>query len=908
MSKIKFIFERKNLSPLNPFYNIGPPPFVSVSSENVYVNDVMHTVDRVTLSGRIKKDNCSDDFSQLYQKAKNLIDNFNRSFDKLSISEPTQPGDADDIPYAPIYEWEYVIVRSVSFDENKWFDWVPYTIELDCYKNGYFASDGIINPSRTVSYDTQNDNIVSLTITCSCNGINNSNQAIENARAFADLNSDVLLADITQSVSIHPNIKNVNYFNPSFPEKKILKSVNETIDRLAGTVSVQKTYLLQEEVGVSNGILRFTRSLNTSENGEATVSINGSIEGCIDRKNELGQGYSSDTTLDMIEDDIKNKDWYSIAIDGFSEKAAYSDPDIAIRNLLTGKQSNRSTKYLWSTYDASTTTFIKNPNSWVSSLDLSGFIVACSENGYKERKLGVLVSPRHYLFAWHFKPPIGTDVYFLDPDGNVITKTISNYVEVGIDVGIGLLDSDLPSNIKYYPILPPDYRKYINLEERHLIVKDQVTYSSFTGSISGTTLTVTSVYQGSFIEPNQVLTTSGPNPIIGGTYIVSQLTGADGKEGTYQVSVSQTVGSEIIIGSITSGVAIPKCTVRKIIKSHATPVEAKVATAWSTKSPFTDFFEDSSNNDSGSSLFTIINNEIIILGHLLGATTAVPYQAAGDGPSYSYFSSEINAAMLALGGGYSLSYIYSKGLYLYPTNFSIQRNPDQNSVNFSLEYSNKINNDITIVDTTTITNNYETSTKCIEVSLAISSSLKNHEARWDSVVNYFNSFDMIEYVKRKWEEYGNEEELNLNVNNTSYSEDKFQGTIQVTASFCASKGEGCGCLQNMQYSYQFVPPLKEYKVGVAFGGKGCHFVEDIDCLKRASFTLAGRLIQSTCCSYEKTIMELKNKVNQISNYVFFGEDKILDSSEISSKKPNGEISFSFTWSAKKAEIIPENIQ
>ncbi len=68
---------------------------------------------------------------------------------------------------------------------------------------------------------------------------------------------------------------------------------------------------------------------------------------------------------------------------------------------------------------------------------------------------------------------------------------------------------------------------------------------AFTGSISGTTLTVTSIVAGS-LAPGQLVTGSGVSaspPGSNATYIVSQLTGTTGSTGTYQVSVSQTVGS-----------------------------------------------------------------------------------------------------------------------------------------------------------------------------------------------------------------------------------------------------------------------------------------------------------------------------------------------------------------------------
>jgi hypothetical protein len=71
--------------------------------------------------------------------------------------------------------------------------------------------------------------------------------------------------------------------------------------------------------------------------------------------------------------------------------------------------------------------------------------------------------------------------------------------------------------------------------------------SSFTGSISGTTLTVTAVASGTIIV-GQVLT---GNSATSGTTISSQLTGTTGGVGTYTVSISQTRASGTFTGTYT---------------------------------------------------------------------------------------------------------------------------------------------------------------------------------------------------------------------------------------------------------------------------------------------------------------------------------------------------------------------
>lgn len=75
---------------------------------------------------------------------------------------------------------------------------------------------------------------------------------------------------------------------------------------------------------------------------------------------------------------------------------------------------------------------------------------------------------------------------------------------------------------------------------------------SCTASVSLTTMTVTAVSSGA-LKPSMLLSGTG---ITSGTYIVSQLTGTSGGVGTYQVSVSQTVASTTVSGSLPSKIVV----------------------------------------------------------------------------------------------------------------------------------------------------------------------------------------------------------------------------------------------------------------------------------------------------------------------------------------------------------------
>ena len=75
------------------------------------------------------------------------------------------------------------------------------------------------------------------------------------------------------------------------------------------------------------------------------------------------------------------------------------------------------------------------------------------------------------------------------------------------------------------------------------------TPTTFTGGISGTTLTVSSI-SGTPIVPGYLLT-AGANQ---GTYVVTQVSGTPGGAGTYTVSISQTLSAG---STITGSLLIP---------------------------------------------------------------------------------------------------------------------------------------------------------------------------------------------------------------------------------------------------------------------------------------------------------------------------------------------------------------
>jgi len=77
------------------------------------------------------------------------------------------------------------------------------------------------------------------------------------------------------------------------------------------------------------------------------------------------------------------------------------------------------------------------------------------------------------------------------------------------------------------------------------------TTSTFTASISGTTMTVSAVGSGTLAYGSMVTGTG----VTTGTLITAQLTGSTGSTGTYSVSISQTVSSTAMTGAVPTDIA-----------------------------------------------------------------------------------------------------------------------------------------------------------------------------------------------------------------------------------------------------------------------------------------------------------------------------------------------------------------
>lgn len=124
--------------------------------------------------------------------------------------------------------------------------------------------------------------------------------------------------------------------------------------------------------------------------------------------------------------------------------------------------------------------FTRNPNCWLNGVKNLSCISAAQMSGAAwNQRGGTLISPRHFILAKHFVFAIlegGTNIKFVADDSTVVTrKAISYALDPNSDIAIGLLDSDIPSSIKFAKVLPPNHNLYLSQKEivRYAIFLDQ---------------------------------------------------------------------------------------------------------------------------------------------------------------------------------------------------------------------------------------------------------------------------------------------------------------------------------------------------------------------------------------------------------------------------------------------------
>lgn len=136
-------------------------------------------------------------------------------------------------------------------------------------------------------------------------------------------------------------------------------------------------------------------------------------------------------------------------------------------------------KAMYTTIDHITPQYIRNTDCWLHGVTgLTAMSVWNSDLG--NRKFGVLVSPRHAVFAKHYAVVVGATVRFITTDNQIVDRTITarqglSGTGIANDVTVGILDSDV-EGVDFVKVLPTDFHNYWpghNIFQAPIAVSDQ---------------------------------------------------------------------------------------------------------------------------------------------------------------------------------------------------------------------------------------------------------------------------------------------------------------------------------------------------------------------------------------------------------------------------------------------------
>lgn len=172
-----------------------------------------------------------------------------------------------------------------------------------------------------------------------------------------------------------------------------------------------------------------------------------------------------DVRLDEVEDDVQSLDWGGLTgdledQDDLMVRLNATHPSDEVDNAIDGLTANNSTKLVYSTQDHATPSYVRSTTCWGAGFDLT--CVSPWNSGNAHLWAGTAITPRHIVMANHAYVQTGATIRFITSTGGVVTRTVSNSMQVGsTDIRIGLLDSDLPDSITPAKLLPDDWSRWL---------------------------------------------------------------------------------------------------------------------------------------------------------------------------------------------------------------------------------------------------------------------------------------------------------------------------------------------------------------------------------------------------------------------------------------------------------------
>ncbi len=151
---------------------------------------------------------------------------------------------------------------------------------------------------------------------------------------------------------------------------------------------------------------------------------------------------------------------FALALAVFSSVAAHAETLAeAVARAVDSRIATAdpaTTKPIFSTRNDAGKIYVRNPQCWAASIDLTPMVVWNSDQGNKIA--GILVSPRHVVSAQHFQIADNVTVRFVTKDNQVVERKVISGKQVGTtDIHVSLLESAVPASISFARVLPLGY-------------------------------------------------------------------------------------------------------------------------------------------------------------------------------------------------------------------------------------------------------------------------------------------------------------------------------------------------------------------------------------------------------------------------------------------------------------------
>jgi len=244
-------------------------------------------------------------------------------------------------------------------------------------------------------------------------------------------------------------------------------------------------------------------------------------------------------------------------------------------------------------------------------------------------------------------------------------------------------------------------------------------------------------------------------------------------------------------------------------------------------------------------------------------------------------------------------------LFIRPIGKSISENANEKSISFSMEYSDTILEDPYITDNFRVTWDIQNNKKCASAQVLISSIDECYSARWNKVNDFYETFQLKDWIDQRWQDYGYEGNLSNSFQSKSVSFDQKSSTISISATLCEKKIVIPAHLDDINYNVQIIPSMPTY---IPFQGLDCggaFTVQKLKGLKRQSITIQGDALISDCSTKEQALESLKLYINSLKFQYLNGGDAFMSGNDIryGSGAASKKIYFSFSWNEKKSTSL-----